>query len=580
MAAAAITLAAGTIPAAANSAGYNDFDTITSHVDTVVPTQLNITRPSRDCTINASAYYITGNSDPDQTLTMNGEEVGSRGKFGSFGVYVGLESGDNTFTFSQGGEEQTVTITRGSGGSVVATTTVLSSYGPGYDAAYRAGSDVTISATGPSGGSVSATLDGVTLELRQVAAAQNGVPARFTGTYTMPGASGLVNLGKISYDLYYNGKSTSYTSSGTVSVVGQDDILRVQVTDTSCSLFSTGNTSSSIVGVAKYGAVDEVVDENDTMYQLSMGGWITKSTTKPFAKEIASINEISSVTLEKGQNSERYTFHGTARPVVTASQSDTALTLRFHNTDDIADLPLKTSQIFSGASSSYDSGTTVLELEIGSGSTLWGYVVEYENNKTIVTCKYKPTLSGNASLPLQGVTVALDAGHGGNDPGALGICRTSGPTESSINYATTMAARKRLESLGATVLIAPTSSSYFDRMQPAQDAKVDLWISLHCNSTTENANGLKPNGIEIYYYEAIGQPFANTLLGNMLAQTGRANRGVKRTHFKVALNSYAPAVLVEMGFITNPIEFDDLCSKNGVFNMANAIGDAVVDFLA
>ena len=66
----------------------------------------------------------------------------------------------------------------------------------------------------------------------------------------------------------------------------------------------------------------------------------------------------------------------------------------------------------------------------------------------------------NTSLPLQqgsrplaGITIAVDAGHGGSDPGAVGVPGTKAAMEKDINLATAIAVQKRLESLGATVLM-------------------------------------------------------------------------------------------------------------------------------
>jgi N-acetylmuramoyl-L-alanine amidase len=69
-------------------------------------------------------------------------------------------------------------------------------------------------------------------------------------------------------------------------------------------------------------------------------------------------------------------------------------------------------------------------------------------------------------------------------------------------------------------------------------------------------------------------------MSNLSAYTGRTNRGVKADYYRVTLNSYAPSVLIEMGFVTNPEEYDSLCSRNGIFQTANAIGDSIVSYLS
>ena len=62
----------------------------------------------------------------------------------------------------------------------------------------------------------------------------------------------------------------------------------------------------------------------------------------------------------------------------------------------------------------------------------------------------------------------------------------------------------------------------------------------------------------------------------MASYNGRTNRGAKYSAYRVTLNSYAPSVLVEMGFISNPVEYDEICSPEGQFKTANAVADAIL----
>ena len=73
---------------------------------------LKLANPSEDISTTAANYYITGSSDPDSSLSCNGEEVESRGVYGSFGIYAELAMGENTFRFENGDDSQTLTITR------------------------------------------------------------------------------------------------------------------------------------------------------------------------------------------------------------------------------------------------------------------------------------------------------------------------------------------------------------------------------------------------------------------------------------------------------------------------------------
>ena len=576
----ASSLATPTVIASAQLRQYNDFDAITSHVDTYVPRELSITDPSEDFSTTSSAYYITGTSDPNQTLTLNGEEVTGRGIFGSFGVYVALSDGENIFTFAQGGQEETVVITKSAAGTVATTNTVTSMF-PSYKSAHEAGSTVTLSCVAPSGAQVVASVAGATVQLEQVAAtAVEGVPARFKGDVRIGAVNDLVQLGAVTYTMTWKGSTQSFTSAESLYAYPQGETLLIQMRDTSVPVFEDGTTTANFVTTAKIGAVAEVVGQNEERYELAMGGWVVKENVLPYAVGSAH-NQVSDVTFSSTIYGERYIFHGTGNPIATTWQRNGVLHVELHNTAGISSIPLANSNLFTDVSISLGTDSVILEFTIDPNQTLWGYVLEYDDGVTTLYCKYKPELSGNPNLPLEGIIVGLDAGHGGTDPGALGTARLMGPVEKDITYATALAVKKRLESLGATVLLPEqkdSKSSAVDRMQPSQDEKADLFLSLHCNSVA--GNGLRATGVEAYYYESRSKNFADILSSYVAAGTGRTDRGEKWNYFRVTLSTLSPAVLLEMGFISHPQEYDNMCSKQGIFDTANAIGDSIIDYLS
>ena len=79
LALAAAAAVSGTVPALAAGRTYDDFDAITSHVDLAPPQELAIASPGEDYTTSASAYYLTGTSNPNLELTCNGSPVEGRG---------------------------------------------------------------------------------------------------------------------------------------------------------------------------------------------------------------------------------------------------------------------------------------------------------------------------------------------------------------------------------------------------------------------------------------------------------------------------------------------------------------------
>ncbi len=561
--------------------GYNDFDAITSHVNLKVPARLTLTRPSDDVSTSAAAYFITGGSDPDQKLTMNGEAVSGRGARGSFGVLVALQKGVNTFVFRNGGRSEEINITRGADTPV--TITNIRSAVPSFDCATYSGETISLQCTAPSGAQVTATVGGRQVALKQAAAtAVAGVPATFSAKTTAGEVDGTRNLGPVTYTMTYKGKTSSVKSAGSVYLTGSGSRLYVEVKNVAASVYKDA-AASAFIETAKGGAVDYVTEVGN-MYRLSTGGWIPKESVQPLEDQVNIRSKVSGVSFEQTGSGEYYTFHGTANTMFRAYMDSEKLYVKLFNTTgvvDHADGMADGSELFDAVGVTEEDGDTVMQFMRSGSRRLWGYDISYDDGDVILYAKYAPRVSGG-SQPLSGVTIAVDAGHGGADPGAIGIPGTGGAMEKDITLASAVAVQKRLESLGAKVVLCRTGDDDVDmnqRMQITLENRADLFISLHCNSLAYTKDMNTIGGTEVYYFEPISKSLASTLSANVAGYTGRTNRGAKQSNYRVTLNAFAPSVLVEMGFVTNPAEYDSMTSRSGIYQTANAIGDGVLAVL-
>lgn len=227
-----------------------------------------------------------------------------------------------------------------------------------------------------------------------------------------------------------------------------------------------------------------------------------------------------------------------------------------------------------------DGGAGVkLTLEIAPGSHLWGYDVTYADGATTLYLQKAPVLGAEPGKPLAGVTVLLDAGHGGSDTGAAGIGGATGTAEKDVNLALTLAARDRLQQLGATVLMTRTDDSFptlQERWAMEQAQRPDFFIALHHNSTglTKDTSGAK--GLEVYYFERGSGSFARNLMDAVSAATGREADEPKWNYFYVNRVTFAPSVLFEFGYLVNPDEFEDCVSEQGIRAAADGVAEGVL----
>lgn len=178
--------------------------------------------------------------------------------------------------------------------------------------------------------------------------------------------------------------------------------------------------------------------------------------------------------------------------------------------------------------------------------------------------------------------IALDPGHGGSDPGAVGPTEVE---EKNITLAVSIKLRDLLTAAGCAVVMTretDTDVSYPDspagvelqaRVAVANNAGADVFISLHCNA----AASPQAHGTETWYYHD-GEPLAQVLTV-CLADTGLANRGAKQGSFYVLKYTLMPAVLVEMAFITNPEEETKLADPAFQACVAAAIKQGLLSWL-
>ncbi|WP_412069802.1 N-acetylmuramoyl-L-alanine amidase family protein [Rubrivirga sp. IMCC43871] len=212
-------------------------------------------------------------------------------------------------------------------------------------------------------------------------------------------------------------------------------------------------------------------------------------------------------------------------------------------------------------------------------------------------------------------TIVLDAGHGGHDAGGVGI----GTTDRDVAFAVVRALGPMIQrELGVNVVYTRETNTFVevrDRGRIANQEGGKLFISIHGNAGVASAYGtetffLAPRGsarasevmqrenavIELesdpsYYadfadggdilrslamsaYQEESQHLA-TLIEGEFVRAGRRSRGVKQDNFMVLWAASMPAVLVEVGFVTNPDEARLLSSREGVEQTARAIFNAV-----
>lgn len=190
----------------------------------------------------------------------------------------------------------------------------------------------------------------------------------------------------------------------------------------------------------------------------------------------------------------------------------------------------------------------------------------------------QPSLSSELPRVQQGrVVVVIDPGHGGPDPGAIGI---GGLQEVDIVLPVGLEVAALLQQQGVEAVLTRRDDRDLDlepRVQIAERANADLFVSIHANAISLSRPDV--NGIETYYYSDRGLQVARVLHSNMLQVPGVQDRGIRQARFYVIRNTSMPAVLLELGFVTGAQDARLLSDPNFRSQMARAIALGILQYI-
>ena len=224
------------------------------------------------------------------------------------------------------------------------------------------------------------------------------------------------------------------------------------------------------------------------------------------------------------------------------------------------------------------------------------------------------------SMPTKALTIVVDAGHGGDDPGAVGPNNTR---EKDINLAIAKEVAKLLSQDGYKIILTRQDDTFIplvDRTQTANNNNADFFVSIHCNASLKR----KEQGFEIYFlsenatdpdalavaarenevvkYE--GKPttkkeklqilqwsmvmneymnesseLCSYITDDVTSRINTKNRGIKQAGFYVLRGAQMPAVLVECAFLSNPSEEIKLHTRKFQKDMADSIYTGIKKYI-
>lgn len=185
--------------------------------------------------------------------------------------------------------------------------------------------------------------------------------------------------------------------------------------------------------------------------------------------------------------------------------------------------------------------------------------------------------------------VVIDPGHGGYDPGAVAA---QDVYEKDLTLQVSQRVQYLLKLNGVEVKLTRDEDEDYVadgatgrdkkrsdlnvRIQLAQEAKADIYVSLHVNAVTSGLN----SGAETFYFtrSASGKILAEAIQGELIQIPGMNRRMAKPADFYVVKNTSMPAILIELGYLSNPTERAKLLREQYQEELAQAITQGIMHY--
>ncbi|NET48012.1 MAG: N-acetylmuramoyl-L-alanine amidase [Merismopedia sp. SIO2A8] len=559
---------------------------------------LFLTYPPEVHQTTAEQIFLIGTAAPEGEVLVNGESI-QRNVAGHFAPSFPLQVGDNTFTLRYGDQEKRVVVTRLSTGLAVpdGVAFVPESLMPTVDIARLPGELICFEAIAPPNAAVSVSLgthsiplspeppnpslppnysvltfDNQPTVLTNANDSSGAMLYQGCRTFTNPGL-----LGAPTYRMVFDGQTVQTAAAGTVEIFDPNQIQVVEVTAESGTARTGPSTHYSRLTPLPPGTRARLTGREGEWFRMDYGAWIrgTKAVVQGVVMPPRSL--IRSVQMRQGTDRTEMLFPLQVPVPISVDQGSDTFSLTLHNTTAQTDTILLNDDLLvermDWTQPNPDEVTYRFTLKT---QQQWGYDIRYEGTTLVLVLHHPPALRPGPQ-PLQGMRILLDPGHGGpNDLGARG---PTGYPEKDVALDISLLLRDELEQRGATVIMSRTEDvdvGLGDRVNLIQSSNPHLALSVHYNALPDNGDAINTAGIGTFWYNAQAHRPAVVLHNYLVETLGRPSYGVFWNNLALTRPTTAPSVLLELGFMINPDEFEWVIDPVEQQRLANALADGIL----
>ncbi|WP_371417431.1 N-acetylmuramoyl-L-alanine amidase [Anabaena sp. UHCC 0187] len=185
---------------------------------------------------------------------------------------------------------------------------------------------------------------------------------------------------------------------------------------------------------------------------------------------------------------------------------------------------------------------------------------------------------GNKYKPLSGIKILVNPGHGGKETGAAGF---TGFLAKDANLIVSKFLRTELQKRGAIVVMSREEDreiSLLERQRIINQVEPKITITIHYTAIEIDGDAEKTQGVRSFWYHPQSHSLANIIHHYLVNKLGRKSQGVYWNNLALTRPEIAPSVVLELGFMTHPQEFEWIVNPQEQKKLAVILAESIVEW--
>jgi N-acetylmuramoyl-L-alanine amidase len=383
-----------------------------------------------------------------------------------------------------------------------------------------------------------------------------------------------------------NDQTISQQGTGKISILSPAELEIAEVTADPGVARTGASTDFSRMTPLPKGTRATVIGREGEWIRLDYGAWIKASEVQIVKDAVPPRSIIRSARSRQVSGWTEVLFPLETPVPVTVQEGERTFTLTLYNTTAQTDIiRLDDDPVISRLAWQQISPLQVQYTFNLKSAQQWGYKLRYDGTTLVLSLKHPPVNTSmmpvSQAKPLSGIKILIDPGHGGpQDSGAVG---PAGIREKTVALTVSKLVQEELVNRGANVVMTRVEDVDLDlppRVEMIQKEEPAIAISIHYNALPDNGDAINTKGVGAFWFHPQAHSLAMFLHNYLVAKLNRPSYGVFWNNLAMTRPAVAPSVLMELGFMINPEEFEWIVNPTEQKKLAEAIAQGVTEWFA